>query len=673
MVPNEKKLLKVLSNNDVTFFIPPYQRNYEWTEDQCSVFLEDILKTTNSNLRGINTEHFFGTITFFETEGDFDEPSKLVLIDGQQRITTTMLFLIAIRDSIEDEQLKRNINEKYLLNRNSTTENEDYKIKLKQVETDWDCYKRLIIDSNDSEIDKQSTIYSNYNYFCNKLSKLKEVGIDYKELIEKGLNKFSIVTIELKPDQNKWENPQEIFESMNSLGKPLSLADLVRNYILLGLTPKDQDKYYKNYWMHIEKILKGRISSFIRDYMQICEKRSFKIATESNYKELYKEFKNLFCDRYLSNGEVVKLNVKDLLKNLYDYSDVYVSVISDITTGSSKVDAVLSDIRYLQVSTAYSFLTALLYEWKKNNSFTETDIVGILQVFFIYCLRRRVIAETNAENKNLPALTKKIEQLIESSDKKAEMFKILSSQEENCRFPNDIELSIRMRDMNFYNFKHCKFILALIEQHLTNCRPQLTDELLQIEHIMPQTINNKQEWLDSLGQDAIDLHQQYVNSIGNLTLIRHNQQLGNKSFREKKEVYVNNAGLQIAKTKIIDCDDWNVDAIKCRGEWLIKYFLDMVAPLPDSMKKRNNYAAKENKKLNFIELQIVGSTINFIKDPTITAKVVDATDVEFEGERIKLSPLTRKIMQRRGECNNSGSYQGAQYWEYDGIRLADII
>ena len=140
MVPIETKLLNVLSNNDVTFFIPPYQRNYEWNDEQCEVFWNDVYKTCEINKAGKTSEHFFGSITYFQTDAVFGQPDKLVLIDGQQRITTTMLFLVALRDILKDQQLGDYIDSKYLKNNNVTGDSE-YKVKLKQVETDWGAYK----------------------------------------------------------------------------------------------------------------------------------------------------------------------------------------------------------------------------------------------------------------------------------------------------------------------------------------------------------------------------------------------------------------------------------------------------------------------------------------------------------------------------------------------------
>lgn len=659
MIPQENKLLHMLSNNDVTFFIPPYQRNYEWTDEQCAVFLNDVIKTYGSNSSGKNTEHFFGTITYFQTEAAFGQPNKLVLIDGQQRITTTMLFLVALRDLLEDANLVKFIDNKYLRNDNVSGESE-YKVKLKQVETDWETYKNIILSEGLSDKEKNSAVYRNYRYFLNKLMDYRNEGNDLGALIEKGLNKFSVITIELQPDKNVWENPQEIFESMNSLGKPLSLADLVRNYLLLGLDADTQGFLYNQYWLHMEKVIPGQVSNFIRDYMQAYEKRPFLKATETNYKELYGLFKRMFSDR----------GTRELLKDIAESATIYSYLLPGGSCGNKAIDRQLQDLRSINVTTAYSFLLVLLKAWRQEE-LSDMDIVNILEAFKIYCLRRRLIALTAAENKNFPALAAHIPALIKAQDKKEKMFEIVSKQESNLRLPNDIELSRYVRTMNFYNFRYCKFFLSLIEEKITKSRPDQSDENLQIEHIMPRKLSDM--WLDDLGEDYEAIHQELVDTIGNLTLIRHNQELGNKPFIEKKKVYEEKAGLQIAKTEIINHQVWNDKSINQRADWIIAYLLNDVLPIPDNMRKTNNFSPKEGRYLSFQNLQLIGLDISFVDDPSIIAHVVSDKEVEFEGKKWRLSPLTKEIQTRRGKVNASGSYQGAWWWEFDGIRLSEIM
>lgn len=654
MVPQEKKLLTLLSNNDVTFFIPPYQRNYEWDDAQCKVFWEDILKTVKTNKSGTHTEHFFGSVTYFQNEGVFGEPTKLILIDGQQRITTTMLFLAALRDLISEPAQRKYINSKYLKNDNSMDETE-YKIKLKQVESDWSAYKNIILSEELSVEDRFSAVWHNYNFFKTKINNLLKETPDYNlsDLIAYGLDKFSVITIELQPRQNSWENPQEIFESMNSIGKPLSLADLVRNYLLLGLDAETQNNFYHRYWMKIEKTVPKQISNFIRDYMQGVTARAYRQASDSNHKELYSLFKQIFANEEAEN----------LLYNLSKYSEYYSYISLSKPTGSTVVDKVISDLKQVNVTTAYSFIMMLIAEWKKGTLY-DHELANILDVLKIYNYRRRILGITQNENKTFPTLVDKIPQLIKANDKRREMFQILSKQENSMRLPNDVEMEREMEAMNFYSFKYCKYFLSLIEESLTRSRPDLSDSHLQIEHIMPQKLNSI--WINDLGKDYEAIHQTYVNSIGNLTLIRHNQELGNKSFIEKKDTYTNYSGLQIAKTLITDKNEWNEEAIKERTHWAINYILKYIVPIPDDMRKTNNFVPKEGKHLSFLELQLIGSTIYFINDPSITAQVVSDVEVEFEGKKWRLSALTKELFTRKGTVNRSGRYSGPQFWALMG-------
>ena len=657
MVPNESKLLELLSNHNVTFFIPPYQRNYEWDREQCEAFLSDVIKTAKVNRFGGYVEHFFGSVTYFSDNSAFGQPSKLVLIDGQQRITTTMLFLAAVRDLTDDPTAKAFIDDNYLKNSKASGDTE-YKIKLKQTETDWNVYCNIIFGQEPEGADKNSAVYQNYLFFKRALSGDRKPDFNAVDLIQHGLNKFSVITIELKPAQNSWENPQEIFESMNSLGKSLSLADLVRNYLLLGMSASEQETLYKQYWLPMERRLPKRISDFIRDYMQLETCKAHYKATPTNYKFLYASFKAIFH----------RAPKADLTKGLCKYSAYYAYIVTGATTGNPKVDGKLADIRQIGVTTSYSFLMGLLASWKEKR-LTDADILTLMDVLLVYFIRRRIISLTQAENKNIPELAQRIGDIEQAVDKKAYLYQLLSTQESNLRLPNDVEIERQLSTMNFYNFKYARLILSLVEESLTKIRPA-QDSLLSIEHIMPQELNA--QWREAL-QDDPTVHNELVHNIGNLTLIAHNSELGQRPFPEKKKIYAGYEGLQIAKMEIINRDTWNRDSIENRAKWIIIYILRYVLPIPEEMRHANNFSAKKSRSLSFSELSLLDEYITFIKDKSIKAKVVSDNEVLFEGKKWRLSPLTRELETRRGTVTPSGSYQGSVYWEYNGNRLADMI
>lgn len=660
----ESKLLKLLSSQELTFFIPPYQRNYEWTRDQCEVFYDDIVKTADANGEA-HSEHFFGTVTYFEGVTAATETDRLVLIDGQQRITTTMLFLAALRDSIEDRDIKRSINNRYLRNPESTGETE-YRIKLKQVESDWPTYRAIILNEDIPVGGFSTPVFRNYSYFKQELAKLPS-DEERRRLLDEGLINFSVVEVALEPERNKWENPQEIFESMNSLGKPLSLADLVRNYLLLGLSAEEQDDLYHDYWLKIEQYLPDddskEVSNFIRDYMQLIEQDFLKQAGDKNNKELYREFKRMFG----------RANAKELLSELASYSLIYSYIVFGKSTGNESVDGLLSDLRYRRSTTARSFEMALLGAWR-DGKLSDNDIEICLKALRSYIFRRRLIGATAGENRIIPKMAREMGRIIGSDDKWKTMFEVFSGYEFAARVPNDLEMRGQLNDDdNFYHNAFATITLAMVEESLTKSRPRLDDPNLQIEHIMPQTLNR--EWRYDLGPDADLIHDREVNKLGNLTLIRHNQELGNESFERKKMIYRDNAGLQIAKTLITDCDKWNAEAIERRQKWLIDRILNDVLPVPDSMRQKNNYTEnkrRSGKNLSLKELGLIGKEIHFVEDDSITATVVDENKVMFEGEETKLSPLTRKIYTRLGRANASGAYQGGNYWTYNGVKLIDM-
>ncbi len=565
----DNQILKLLSNNDVTFFIPPYQRNYEWREDMCEILLKDIEKVANST----DTQHFFWTIIYYAESTILEgQPDKYILVDGQQRLTTTMLFLIAARDCISDEFLKNTIDSKYLKN-NNVTGDVEYKIKLKQVESDWKAYKNIILGEHLDANDKKSNVFKNYKFFKSKLEKLEQNKV--RELIEKGLANFNIVTIQLEPETNLWEKPQEIFESMNSLGKPLSLADLVRNYLLLGKTSAQQNNLYHDFWLKIEQNLTGdnkafSVSTFIRDYMQLIDIASYKRATESNYKELYREFKELFGDD----------NHEQLIKKMAEYSNEYAILAGYKSSDNNKIDQKIADLRTLKVSAFHSFILGVL-RLRTEQKITDDDCLAILDAIFVYVARKSILGIRKSESREAVLFATYFDELISAPNKREAMLDICANQTFSMRVPNDNEIQdyLLSEKSNFYNFEASKLLFSLIEESLTKKRPALTDKFLQIEHIMPQTLNDT--WKNELGPNYKVVHDTYLNNIGNLTLIRHNQELSNHSFRGKKQIYENDTGMQIAKDKIIDQQNWGEEQIKNRAKYLVEILIEKVLPISD--------------------------------------------------------------------------------------------
>lgn len=658
-------LLKSLSNNDVTFFIPPYQRNYEWSTDNCKVLFSDVVKVARANESGTHTEHFFGSIVYVSEESGFGSAAKYVLTDGQQRITTTMLLLIALRDTIQDPKYQETIRSRYLQN-DRADENVEFKIKLKQVETDWEAYKLLVLAHDLPSNLKNSSVYRNYMFFRKALEPFSDE--ERLSLLENGLNKFSIIAIQLEPDRNPWENPQEIFESMNSLGKPLSLADLVRNYLLMGKNSKQQEALYHEYWLTLEKRLPSRLSAFIRDWMQADQHKSFKVARDNNYKELYADFKAIV------NGRTVE----QLFESFVNFSRPYAMVSGLEQTGLNRLDQVILDLNVIGVDPAYSLLTELLSAWEADH-LSNAEIIDILSGIRTYIMRRRVLGLAGPENKFFPTLGRRLHELFKSQEKQKTLFSLLSAQEYALRLPNDDEMAARLSALNFYNLGRSKvyprLLLSMAEEHLTKSRPLWDDPSLQLEHIMPQKLN--EDWRHMLGENFESVHQEFLNNLGNITLIRHNQELGNKAFSVKKKTYSGQSGLQVTQNRILDQETWNAEAISRRQDYLIELITQNVLEVPDEFKHGSNWNQQSQSSSQFDSRetlnQLIGEQIEFLSNPSITAEVISDSKVLFEGEEWSLGPLTKLLKERSGaKISKTSNFHGASNWSWDGVKLIDL-
>ncbi len=664
MTPNKNYLLSLLSGNDVTFFIPPYQRNYEWDDSQCDVFFKDVARVAKQNASGVRAEHFIGMLVYVQEKVSFGQPAKLVLVDGQQRITTTMLFLMAMRDEIDDPQVKSFIDSRYLKN-NNVIGNDEHKVKLKQVETDWPAYLKLVMGDTLSSEEEQTRVAKNYRRFRKSISSFKKANqIALPALIEIGLGKFSVVTIQLEPELNPWENPQEVFESMNSLGKPLSLADLVRNWLLMGKPADEQEKLYHTWWLPMERDLgaSGQVSNFIRDYMQLVACTPFKKATSTNHKELYSQFKKLF-----ENDDATTL-----LPTMERYAKLYAPIVlPERTCGSNKIDRRLADIRTIGATTAYSFVLALMESWNAGRM-TEIELDDSLGALLNYLLRRRIIRLTQGENKSFPELTERVLDIETAPDARYETFRILAGQGYALRLPTNAEVIDVLRSMNFYSFAQAKYLLALVEESLTKSRPHLEDMNLQLERIMPRALND--DWYEELGEDAEEVHGNLLDTIGNVTLIRHSQELGNIPFKAKKGIYADQAGMQVSRTEITNRVRWDKESIDNRAAWIVKHIATIVLAIPAEFNKVAATATSRSRsgRISLAELGLVGRTIEFMDDPSYKALVITDSVVEFEGKRWRLSPLTSELKNRLGKANPSGKYRGAAFWAYNGTRILDM-
>lgn len=319
MKATETTILKFIGGEDKVFIIPPFQRNYAWTTEQCEELFEDILTAVKDN-----KNHYLGNIVYYEGENNGASFSENILIDGQQRVTTILLLLCAIRDVVSDEETKKKINRKYLKNED-VDPNNLYRVRLKQTDYDNGIFEKLINETLDPN--EKGKIAENYRRFKDLLS---DSNIDPKQIFEK-IPKLEVVEVNLQT--NELRTVQKIFEKINSTGKPLSEADLLRNYLLISDSVGKQKKLYTDYWLNIENtITADHISEYIKDYliMKICE--------DVKKSEVYKEFKNYVLNNALSQ-EVI-------LKDLRDYATYYKAIFTK-NTSNKKLDREIKILNHL--------------------------------------------------------------------------------------------------------------------------------------------------------------------------------------------------------------------------------------------------------------------------------------------------------------------------------------
>lgn len=556
MRANDEYMLRFMEGHDKRFIIPIYQRNYDWRKSNCETLFNDILKVQEHN-----KDYFIGSIVVLQ-EG----MNEALIIDGQQRITTISLLLLAIVNYLknnhsEHKSLIEQITETYLVDKYA---DENKRIRLKPVHQDNDAFLRLFTNNREDFI-LTSNVTVNYDYFYNRLVSEVKRGLDIKSFFE-ALKLLRIVKIELTVNI---DNPQEIFESLNSTGKQLEDADLVRNFILMRQDAHTQEYLYTTYWHKIEQNTDFQVSDFLRHYL------TYKLCFVPNQNLVYKTFKDFVFDNNYENS------MEELLKELLEFSKYY-NKIRTATTNSDVANQALQYINKLKITVSYPFLFDVFYEYY-NEKISKKDFEEVLQIVENYSLRRAICdVPSNALNKIYAVMSKDIQKNPHSDDSYVETFKyvLLSNNKTSSRrYPDDEEFYTKFIEKDIYNNRlYRTYILEKLENY--NNREQVNvDKLLQegtltIEHIMPQTLTK--DWKDSLGENADEIFQKYLHTIGNLTLTGYNSKYSNKNFEEKKTMENGFLSSRLYLNKYISQQNkWDEVAIKNRAELLGKRALEV--------------------------------------------------------------------------------------------------
>jgi uncharacterized protein with ParB-like and HNH nuclease domain/predicted transport protein len=542
----EARLLDFLKKSP-QFVIPIYQRTYSWSDKECRQLWDDILRAgRDDSVSG----HFVGSIVYVE-KGLYQVSSQtLLVIDGQQRLTTVSLLVEALARSLGEEEPLEGFSAKklrsyYLLN---PLEDGERKYKLVLSQTDKDSLIALL-DQHGAPREASIRVEANFDFFKERVAEAHgEV-----EAVCKGLAKLMIVDISLNRDQ---DNPQLIFESLNSTGRELSQADLIRNFILMGLEPELQSALYGQYWRPVEldfgqEGYATHFDGFMRHYLTV------KTGEIPNVRAVYDAFK-----QHARTPKVADAGVEALVADIRSFAGYYCAMALG-RESDPDLKTAFSDIRELKVDVAYPLLLELYHDYA-TQVLTKAEFLKAVRLVESYVFRRAICAiPTNSMNKTFAGFTRSLkkDRYLESIEA---AFLLLPSYR---RFPSDEEFERDLQLRDLYNFRSRSYWLRRLENH--DRKERVPVDEYTIEHILPQNENLSSQWRTELGPEWQRIQQTWLHTLGNLTLTGYNPELSDRPFLEKRDMQGGFADSPLRMNRGLgELDHWTEDAIRQRAKRL---------------------------------------------------------------------------------------------------------
>lgn len=531
-------------NGNKQFLIPVYQRNYSWDVEQCRRLWNDIVEMQKKGKAG----HFVGSIVNIAEQAMPTGVQKYMIIDGQQRMTTLTLLLLALRDYALKNPEGIKINAKRIDNvlLKNEYESGDERYKLLLAETDRDILMRLVEDIPISE-NTRSKLLDNYNFFSEKIEKME---LQPEEVYE-SIGKLQIVNITL---DRSVDDAQAIFESLNSTGKELSECDLIRNYVLMGLEPEEQTYVYEHLWRPMELQFayetQGTVMDrFFRDYL------TMKLVRIPKQDRVYEEFK-----LYHLNCEFG--TVRELCQDLLTYAKYYTDMVFK-RSNIAALRTLYADINDLRMEVSYPFLMKVHNDFAEG-IISEDDLMEIIRMCISYVFRRSICdIPTNSLNKTFATLRNEIRPNDYLNSIKA-FFVLRDGYKE---FPNDDKFLAAFVSRDIYNMRSRNFILSHLENY--NNKAPIIIGNYTIEHIMPQNNHLNAEWQQELGSNWREVQKTYLHTIGNLTLTAYNPEMSDRPFRVKMDMPggFKESALRL-NSYVVKVTEWNEERIKERAHLL---------------------------------------------------------------------------------------------------------
>lgn len=618
-IESGRMLNDYIEPNKKQYCIPVFQRDYAWTEEQCTKLFEDIVMAYKKD-----RPHFCGSFVYAPL-GSKKHIDSYIIIDGQQRFTTLYILIKALADSAVDDRDKEAL-QRYLYNEDKFNRyglDEKSKLKLKPVKTDNDQLL-LLMSGKIEQMDKsrRGIIYHNYMLFMQLIqSFLDESTANSVLMINDGIEKLICADIRLDTD----DNAQEIFERINSTGIKLGLADLIRNYILM--TDTDQERLYEEYWLVVQNLLPDKLlDNFFIDYLNM---KSDGFVKES---EAYKSFKQVYLEGKYDNEK--------MLQEILHYAKQYCAFCYGSSGFDAEVNKALAGLRKLKQTTVYLFLFRVFDDYE-NGIITQNELARVLKMLLSYSIRR-LVCEIGSNT--LRGLYKTLYgRVFEQKENKNTYYDSLVSfflqQTSKNTIPSDNEFVTALQEKNLYSKNAlCKYLLCAIENQ---GKETLDTENLSIEHIMPQNKNLSMSWQKMLGENWQSVHEKYLHTLGNLTLTGYNSELGDKPFEKKKEKLEETiTHIAVLYSDVKDKSEWNSVNMEKRAKRLAEIILKL---FPIEQPKT---------KIEFTDPHYKLYTLANPDDATY--KTVNY--FEFLGERVNVSSfaeMVRSIAQILYEMDNS--------------------
>ena len=553
-IESGRMLNDYIEPNKKQYCIPVFQRDYAWTEEQCTKLFEDIVMAYKKD-----RPHFCGSFVYAPL-GSKKHIDSYIIIDGQQRFTTLYILIKALADSAVDDRDKEAL-QRYLYNEDKFNRyglDEKSKLKLKPVKTDNDQLL-LLMSGKIEQMDKsrRGIIYHNYMLFMQLIqSFLDESTANSVLMINDGIEKLICADIRLDTD----DNAQEIFERINSTGIKLGLADLIRNYILM--TDTDQERLYEEYWLVVQNLLPDKLlDNFFIDYLNM---KSDGFVKES---EAYKSFKQVYLEGKYDNEK--------MLQEILHYVKQYCAFCYGSSGFDAEVNKALAGLRKLKQTTVYLFLFRVFDDYE-NGIITQNELARVLKMLLSYSIRR-LVCEIGSNS--LRGLYKTLYgRVFEQKENKNTYYDSLVSffmqQTSKNTIPSDNEFLTALQEKNLYSKNAlCKYLLCAIENQ---GKETLDTENLSIEHIMPQNKNLSMSWQKMLGENWQSVHEKYLHTLGNLTLTGYNSELGDKPFEKKKEKLEETiTHIAVLYSDVKDKSEWNSVNMEKRAKRLAEIILKL--------------------------------------------------------------------------------------------------